>query len=102
MNWNMPYIPLRVPRARAYDHISPFGPTATTPASDIIVKTPSSANTGPSPRNAPSPGDALSPKNALSPMTVAVRENVKIDRARLFVRGCHMELLKGLSREEKK
>jgi hypothetical protein len=34
-------------------------------------------------------------------MTVAVRENVKMDRAHLFVQGRHMELLKGMGREEK-
>jgi hypothetical protein len=101
MNWNLPHMTLRVPRARPYDHFSPFGPAAATPISDVMVKTPSS-NPGPSPRNAPSPRDASSPRNAPSPMTVAVRENVRMDRARLFVQGWHTELLKGMSGEEKK
>jgi hypothetical protein len=102
MNWDMPHITLRIPRARAYDHVSPFGPAVATPISDIMVKTPSSSNTGPSPRNHPSPGNASPPRNAPSPMTVAVRDNVKTDRAHLFVQGRHMELLKGMSGEEKK
>lgn len=101
MNWSVPHITLRNPRAGAYDHVSPFGPAAATPISDIMVKTPSSSNTRPSPGNAPSPGDISSPRNAPSPMTVAVRENVKTDRAHLFVQGRHMELLKGMGREEK-
>ncbi len=35
-------------------------------------------------------------------MAVAIRDNVKMDRARLFVQGRQMELLKGMSREEKR
>jgi hypothetical protein len=43
----------------------------------------------------------LSPRNVSSPMAVAVRDNVKLDRAHLFVHGRHMELLKGMSAQEK-
>src|SRR5438045_9550538 len=100
MNWNMPHIILRNPRARVCDHVSPSRPIASTP-SDILVATPSSANVGPSSMNTPSPRDAVSPNNAPSPMTVAVRENIKMDRAHLFVQGRHMELLAGMkSRRE--
>jgi hypothetical protein len=101
MNWNMPYILPRIPRTRAYDHVSPFGYAASTP-SDILVTTPSSSNIRPSPRNALSPKDALSPKNAPSPMTIAVRDNIKMDRAHLFVQGRHKDLLEGMDREERK
>jgi hypothetical protein len=100
MNWNMPHTISRIQRARAYDHVSPFSVAGSTP-SDVMVRTPSTVNIGPSPRSALSPRDALSPKTASSPMTVAVRENVKLDRALLFIHGQHMELLKGMNGEEK-
>jgi len=101
MNWNMPFINLRASRAGAYDHVSPFGLAASTP-SDVMVKTPVSVNAGPSPGSASSPRAAASPQNAPSPMAIAVRENVKLERAHLFVHGRHMELLQGMSREEKR
>lgn len=101
MNWNVPHINSHVSRAGVHDHASPFGLAASTP-SDVMVETPASVNVGPSPRSASSPRAAASPQNAPSPMAVAVRENVKLDRAHLFVHGHHMELLHGMSREEKK
>jgi hypothetical protein len=88
MNWNMPYGALRSSAARAVDHFSPFGPTASTP-SDILVTTPTSEQVGPSPRNAP------------SPMSVAVRGKIANDRARLFVEGRHDDLLRSLEKQER-
>jgi hypothetical protein len=101
MNWNMPYINPHASRAGAYDNVSPFGFAASTP-SDVMVKTPASVNVGQSPRSTSSPRAAASPQNAPSPMAIAVRENMKLDRAHLFVHGRHMELLQGMSREERK
>lgn len=75
MNWNMPYGAMRSSAARAVDHVSPL--------SDIVVTTP------PSPNGAP------------SPMAVAVKEMTAIDRARLFVQGRHMELLKSMEKPQR-
>ena len=70
MNWNMPYGTMGISAASAVDHVSPL--------SDIVVTTPPS------------------PRGASSPMTVAVREMTAIERARLFVEGRQMDLLKSL------
>jgi hypothetical protein len=67
--------------------------------SGIVVATPSS-NAGPSPRNPQSPGNALSPKNEPSPMTVAVYDNLKLNRAVLFVQKHHTALLGGMNLQE--
>lgn len=75
MNWNMPYGAMRSSAARAVDHLSPL--------SDIVVTSP------PSPHGAP------------SPMTLAVKEMTAVDRARLFVQGRHMELLKSMEKPQR-
>ena len=69
------------------------------PMSGILVATPSST-AGPSPRNPPSPGMALSSNNERSAMTFAVQENLRINRARLFVQKYHKDLLRGMDLQE--
>ena len=70
MNWNMPYGLIASSGPRAVDHASPL--------SDVVVTTPTSQHEAP------------------SPMTVAVREMTAIERARLFLQGRQMDLLKSL------
>lgn len=74
MNWNMPYGTMRASAITAVDHISPL--------SDIMVATP------PSPRTVP------------SPMAVAVKELTTAERTRLFVQGIHMDLLRSLEKPQ--
>lgn len=58
--------------------------------SDMMVATPASQIAAPSPRDAP------------SPMTVAIRTKTNFDRARLFVEGKHLELLKSMERNDRR
>jgi hypothetical protein len=80
-----------VPPYRANDHVSPF-PQAFTPASDIMAATPPSER-----QSVPS-----SPINALSPTTTMVVNTAKIERAGVFLQGRHMQLLEGMSTQEKR
>ena len=75
MNWNMPYGAMGSSAANAMDHASLL--------SDIEVTTPSS------------------PRGAPSPMTVAITDMTAIDRARLFVQGRQMDLLKSMEKPQR-
>ncbi|KAH8812637.1 hypothetical protein F5884DRAFT_832254 [Xylogone sp. PMI_703] len=90
MNWDTPYLNRRDWKAAMHP---------TTPASDVLVTTPSPAVISSSPRSPNVPG--ASPRNEPSPTTVAVLNGVKLDRTRLFIQGQTMELLQGMSRHEK-
>jgi hypothetical protein len=91
-----------VPPYRANDHVSPF-PQAFTPASDIMAATPPSERQSvPFSQNRQSPWDASSPINALSPTTTMVVNTAKIERAGVFLQGRHMQLLEGMSTQEKR
>lgn len=101
MNWDMPYIDERLVKQPFQNHPSPLE-SAPTPASDVVVATPSSENAAPSPRDAPSPRNAQSPESALSPTAAVLLNSVKIERAHLFVHRRHTELLEGMNVQEKK
>lgn len=94
MNWHMPF--MRPPRA--IDYLSPPKPVCT-PDSDFAVDTPPFVQ-----QLAASPhslGQALSPRNAPSPTTALVIDTAKIERAGIFLQGGHMQLLEGMSGQEK-
>jgi len=76
MNWNMPYGPRQASGARRIDHLSPI--------SDIVITTPTSANTAP------------------SPTAAAIMALTAIDRAKVFVEGRHVELLKTMDSEQQR
>jgi hypothetical protein len=73
--------------ARQFDQPFPFSPSGRTPGSDIAAATPSSAG---------------SPHNTSSSVATVVREQVAIDRARLFAQGQHHELLTRLNPDERR
>ncbi|KAE8444540.1 hypothetical protein EG329_014464 [Mollisiaceae sp. DMI_Dod_QoI] len=98
MNWSMPGSVLRFLKSKVTDQVSPFD-SAPTPMSDILVATPSS-NAEPSPRNPPSASNGLSPNNGQAIMTAAVQENLKVNRAHLFVQKHHSDLLRGMNLQE--
>jgi hypothetical protein len=76
---------MRQARTRPFDHTSPVGFSVPTPGSDMIVATPSSAT---------------SPNNAPSPTAIIIKENVAIDRARMFAQGQHEKLLGSMNEDE--
>ena len=75
MNWNLPYGTVVPPATGAVDHVSPL--------SDMTVATPRSCDGAP------------------SPATAAVSAMTRIDRARLFVRGKHHELLRSIDKKQR-
>ena len=72
MNWNMSYGTMRSSAARAADHVLSL--------SDVVVTAPQF------------------PHGAPSPISVVFTEMTAIGRARLFVQGRHMELLKSMKK----
>ncbi|KAI9785533.1 MAG: hypothetical protein M1839_009274 [Geoglossum umbratile] len=89
LNWNLPYTALRSSISRDLDQPSPLGPFGPTPPSDSSV-------------NFASPEHAeTSPQNAPSPLSVALKKDTAIDRARFFIQGKYDHLYKSLDRSER-
>ena len=82
LNWSLPYGALPQAR-RAFDHVSPFGQSVSTP-SDVSIY---------------SPGGHTSPPPALSK---ELRNTTSIQRAHLFLGGNYDKLLKILDTSETK
>ena len=72
---------------RPLDHVSPFAPIST--PSDVMIQTPPADN-------------AASPANAPSPLSVALRKKTLTDRAYMFLDGRHDDLLRSLSKDERR
>ncbi|KAI0154615.1 hypothetical protein GGR57DRAFT_512123 [Xylariaceae sp. FL1272] len=92
--WNLPYGALKA-SLTFQEHTSPFGGDWSTP-SEISFLSPNT------PAGGPSPGHVQSPANAQTPTTIAIRAKANEDRARFLVQGKADELLKDLSRKEKR
>ncbi|KAI9807444.1 MAG: hypothetical protein M1833_000189 [Piccolia ochrophora] len=90
MDWNMPYVALRLSHARATDHFSPAGTTTySSPASDVFVTTPMAHN-------------AISPAaESPSGLSQALRTRHTVERTRLFVEGKHVDLIRSMNKQER-
>ncbi|KAK5635541.1 hypothetical protein RRF57_011253 [Xylaria bambusicola] len=92
--WNLPYLALKASLS-VQQHPSPFGGDWSTPR-EISFSSPQASAGG------PSPGHASSPANAQTPTTMAIRAKAREDRAKFLIQGRGDELLKDLSRSEKR
>jgi len=87
MNLNLPIGVLSSLMTMHPDYASPAGVEAS-PMSDVIVETPVSTGTRPSPRD------------TASPMAIVAKMMSANDRAFLFVEGRHFDLLRSMSVKE--
>ena len=86
--WHMPYAAMQSSKSRRLKIISPAAAQAATTPSDVVVDSPSS-------------NQAITPRDQSS-MSMILKRNETIDKARLLIHGRHVELDKSMNGEERK